>query len=66
MARKILVICLLVAEACKEFFHHLINGEAGRFLARRELLECHQKITHDLLSRYQHEGVIDHPIPVGV
>src|SRR5215472_278078 len=46
------------------FFECLIDAEAGRLLARRELLEGLEVLGHDGLGRHQEEGAIGHPLVI--
>src|SRR5262245_14873885 len=42
----------------------LLDREAARLLARRELLEAGDMLRHDRLRRNDHEGVLDEPAHV--
>src|SRR5215211_7049016 len=56
----------LARKSLLELLHHLINGEAGCFLTRRELLECSQEVANDALGGHNQEDVVHKPIPVRV
>lgn len=47
-------------------FHHLIDGKAGRFLARRKLLECREEFANVSLRRQKQIGMIQIPVPISV
>src|SRR5215813_8792180 len=55
-----------VPHAFLELREDLVDREAGRLLPRRESAERRQKIANELLDRHQHEGVIEHPVPVSI
>src|SRR5262245_10453057 len=47
-----------------QLLHRLLDREAARPLARRELLEALQMLSHQGLRRDQHEGMLDEPAHV--
>ena len=49
-----------------QLLHNIVNGEAGRLLARRELLKCRKKLADIALRRNQQERMVHPPIPVRV
>ena len=55
-----------VPEALLQLIHHLVNGESCCPLAGRKLLECLKELSDVGLSAIGEEGMIDHPIPIGV
>ncbi len=57
---------LLSSTWVRELFHHLIQGEAGRFLTRWKLLEGGEELADIILGWHQQVGAIDQPIVVGI
>jgi hypothetical protein len=57
---------LVSGPAILHLFHDLVNREARRLLARRELFEGCQEIANIRLSRHQQEGTFKPPVPIGV
>jgi len=49
-----------------QLLHDLVNGEAGRLLARRKVLESRQELSNICLRRYQQKSMVHPPVPVGV
>ena len=52
--------------AFPQLLHHFIEVEAGGLLPLRILLEGHQELAHVILRGHENEGVIEHPVVVGV
>src|SRR5450432_2253461 len=48
----------------RKAFQHLIQRETANLLARREFLECRNVFRDELLSWYQQERAIEHPVAI--
>src|SRR5215471_13464843 len=55
-----------VAHALLQLCQDFVDREAGSLLPRRKSSERREEITNKLLDRDEHEGVIEHPVPVGI
>src|SRR6516165_5663757 len=52
---------LIAGRRVPQLFHGLLDREAARLLARRELLKALEVLRHERLRWDQHEGVLDEP-----
>src|SRR5262245_13161084 len=55
-----------VAHALLHLGPDFVHREAGSLLPSRKSSERREEITNKLLDRDEHEGVIEHPVPVGI
>src|SRR5262245_38787649 len=56
--------CSVAAAASLQLLHHLVDAEAGRLLAWREVLEALDPLPDEGLRRHQQEGAVCQPVGV--